>query len=173
LSNLNSCAGPPDHVDAALLEHACHFHRTIAKQGPVITRKGYGCDHRQITCFPCRRDRLPNLIQVAKRFDDDQVNARFSQGADLLSESLTRRLRFDSAIWRDPYPQRTDIPSDQHIPERGSHHAFGEVDSCFVDFDDLILKPVLCEFEAIRAKRIGNDQLRARLDIGTMDLCHG
>ena len=72
----------------------------------------------------CRADRLTNFVEVAERFDHDQVCPRFRQGSNLLREGGTRLLGLNASKGSDPHPKRTDIPCDQHFPKRCRYNAF-------------------------------------------------
>src|SRR6266487_803478 len=162
----------PDHIYACFLEHPRHLYWIVTEQSSIIARECDRGDNRQITNLPRGFDCFTDFIQIAERFDDDQVNARLSQRTDLLRKRLMRSLRLDSAIGRNPHSQGTYIPGNQYIPERCSNNTFSEIDASFVDFNELILKSMLCQFESVCSERIGNDQLCACFNIRAVNLCH-
>ncbi len=103
-------------------------------------------------------DRVHELLQVVERLDHEQVGAASLEHARLLA----------AEVLTDPrgrrFAERPDRTADEDVPARDLPRLAGQLDGSRVDPLELVLEEVVGQLAAVRAERVGLDQLGAGVD---------
>ncbi len=144
--------------------------RRLAGDGEtVLTERHHGHD-RQVGGFPDGADRGVHLPEVADGFDEEKVDTGFEECLDLLAEreeGIFDRKRADRL---QPATCRADRTGDEDRPAADLPFLAGDLDSAEIDVAYLVGEAVLLEAIAVGAEGVGFDKVRARVDVGAMDL---
>jgi len=91
---------------------------------------------------------------------------------DLLAESLAAVFRLHPPVGRQPHTERPNIACHKNNLVGSLHHPLRKLHTSLVDLRQSVLQAVGCQLEAVGAEGVGLDDLRAGLDVGTVDLRH-
>ncbi len=146
----------------------------VAQQGEVVAGEGHRGGHRHGSAADGfgGAHGFGGLVQVAHRFDDDEVCAAVDEGGDLLAEGSIGLLGAHAAKGGQPHAQRPHRPGDEHRFEGCFDHAAGQLHGGGVDLGHLRFEAVLGQLEAVGAEGVRFDDLRARVNVSPMDFGH-
>jgi len=170
LERLEHVRGPDaavdaDHVGAARLQrrHELLGRRPIERVAVLLDRH---LRHERKTADGSHgRDRGADLVEVAERLEEDQINAAFDQRGCLLAEVLLRLIEGGAPPRLDSKSERTDSTRDvRRLAGRGA----GEPDASDVDLGELVLEPERSELDAVGTEGIGLEDGGARLHVVAM-----
>ena len=114
-------------------------------------------------------ERFAGLVQRGHGLDDQQVNAFHGQGADLLGKGGASLVQAGLAQRLQAHPQRTNRAGHKRGSGLLVFEVFdglpGQLYPGDVDFGDFIRQPMAGQPEAVGAKGVGLDDLRAGLQV--------
>ena len=124
----------------------------------------------------CRKNGLLRLVQGGNRLDQQQIHPTFRQAANLLRKSRMRLIQADLSQRFEPGAQGPDSARNPDLPAL----LVGSLVHCLaryfhpgpVDLDHLVRQAIALQAQGIGAKRIGLDDLRARLQVLLVDGSH-
>jgi hypothetical protein len=147
-------------------QHGGDLARRLAAQGVRVVGEGGLGDDRRVADLAGRRHRLDQLVQVAERLQDDQVDA--GQRAELLPEHLRAFGRADAAAL--PCGDRgRDRAGHQDLAVALGLRGAGDPDAGPVDLVHLVGEALVAEPEPVRAERVGLDDVRAGCEVALVD----
>lgn len=103
------------------------------------------------------------LLEIPEGFQDQDVNAALDQGRNLLPECVARLLKGSFAQRFDTNPKRSYGPCYPSVKTLCGF--LGEARAGDIDCLDLVGQTVALQTETVRPKRVGFDDLGARLQI--------
>jgi hypothetical protein len=121
---------------------------------------------RQIGQRPHRVDRRADLVQIAKRLEDEQIDAAFEKRARLLAEVLARFVDADLAPRLDADAQRPDRAGHVGALARRAARDARPFD---VDRDQRVGQTERPELDPVGAEGIGLDDVGAGADVILVD----
>ena len=116
------------------------------------------------------RNRRPHFVQIAKRLEDEQVDAALDQCLGLLAEVRLGFIGAHLAPWLDADTEGTD--GSGHVRLVACRLA-GDARTFDVDLVHTIAKAERPQLDSVRAERIGLQDVRARPDVVLVDFRHG
>ena len=174
--------GLEHHLGARRTIQADHVHRPFVQRSREIVGRGAVAQgavvfdaqlrddhHLGAGGFARGENRFADFVDVAKRFEHQQIDAGFHQRVDLLAKNRagffetgrTERLQANS--------QRSDGSGDEGLIASGFA---GDAHAGMIDQADLFCKPESGQALAIRAEGVGFENLGARFDVLLMNVAH-
>ncbi len=127
--------------------------------------------------LPHRRNRGANLVEVAERLEDKEVNAALDQGLGLVAEELLRFVDAGLSPRLDPNAERTnragDVDTFAAVPTvLAGRRAARNPRPFEIDRPDLLAQPEGAQLHPVGAEGVGLDDVGAGPDVGGVDLVH-
>ena len=117
-------------------------------------------------------NRQQQLFDIGECFQDEEIDAALLEGQRLLVKNGKNEIRLGMARLH-ANAERPDRAGDEHLA-RGSFPRFaGNLHTAAVQALHVVAKAMRSELEAVRAKGIGFDDLRARFDVALVDAENG
>ncbi len=158
----------PDGGNAQPVEPRGDLLRRAAADGAAVLGEGHRGDDRQVARLARGADRLRHLVQAADRLQHEEVDASLEQRLDLLAKRRAHRLRRDDAEGRQGAPGRTDRARHQRRATSDLTRFACQAHRLLVDLAHPVGEPERLQFEAIGAKGIRLQQVRAGVEIGAV-----
>src|SRR5262249_22563490 len=150
-----------DDGGAALLELGRELlRRRAVERVAVLFGRHLGGD-RQIGKTSYGVDRGADLVEIAKRLEDEQVDAAVEERPPLLAEVLARLVDAGPPPRLDPYPQRSNRSRDVRLVARRMAR---DLRRLLVDRVQPIGEAERSELDAVRAERVRLDDVGAGPD---------
>ena len=161
-----------EHRDRHRAQHGGDLARRLAAQGVRVVRERGLRDQRQVGHRRGHRHRLDQLVQVAERLQDQQVDvAAGDQRPDLLGQHLHPLGGAHPAPLQRGHRGR-DRARDQDGTAGPAGGGPGEAHPGPVDLLHLVRESVVAEPEPVGAERVGLDDVRARGQVAVVDRLH-
>ena len=163
----------PDHIRAIIHQSFSHLARIISQQGTVIAREGHRSDNRNIRIDILRgADRFAHFIFIGNSFHDQQIHLAASTRDWICCAKMPRA---SSGCTRPKGARRTPIgPTSPAISTslklKPDVRFARQLNSGGIDLIQLIGQAVLAQFDRVRAKGVGEDDLRAGIDVFTVHI---
>ena len=166
------CAGPmlqlrPMTSAPAACSAGANCSGGVPSRRVAVVLDGHLRDDRQRAHAADGGDRRADLVQVAERLEDEEIDAAVEEGLGLLAEVLLGLVPSHPAPRLDAKAERTDRAGDVGRSARALARQPG---SRFVDVAQTIGEAKRAQLDAVGAERVGLEHVRARLRVG---LVHG
>ncbi len=161
-----------DDVRADLRQFCGHVGRRVSQQSQVVTGERHaGGDGQGADRFGGAH-RFRRFMQVAHRFNDDQIYAAGDQHGDLIVERGVSLRRSDSTEGRQPDSQWPDRSADENPRSRLGNDVARQSHRRGVDVAHFGFEAVPCQLVAVCAEGVGFDDLRAGVNVSAMHIGH-
>src|SRR5439155_157983 len=140
--------------------------RGVVKERAVVGGEGDRDRDRQVADLAGGRDGLFDLREVGLRLDQHEVDARPSEGGDLLGECVERLRRAHAPVRREPNAERPHRARNQHASGAGDVHP------ARAELARPVRHAAAAEREPGRAEGVGEDHGGPGLDEGAVHARH-
>ena len=161
----------PDHVHRHRVQRAREVldGRSVLQTAVVFDAQVRHDDHFGSGGLACRFHGGANFVQVSKRLEHQAVDAGFDQGVDLLAEDGTGFVDGGGTERLQANAQRSDGGPHKGLISGG---LAGDSYTGLIDEPDLVREAEGRQTLAVRAERIGLDDLGPGADVFLVDVAH-
>ena len=151
-----------DHRRAALLELRRELLGRRAVERVAVLLGRHLRDDRDVRHAPHGIDRRADFVQIAERLEDEEIDAAVGKRLRLLAEIVARLVDAGLAPRLDADAERSDGAGDVRLLARSVPRDFRRL---LVDRVQPIGEAERSELDAVRAERVGLDDVGARADV--------
>ena len=158
-----------DHRRAAALEVGCEALRRRAVQRVAVFLRRHLGDDWQAGHAPHGVDRRADFVEIAEGLEDEQIDAALHERMGLLAEEFACFVEAGLPPRLDADAQRADRPGDVRVLQRRMAR---DLRALCVDRVEPLGKAERAQLDAVRAERVGLDNVGAGTDVFLVHLGH-